>query len=412
MGTLRFARISAQKDLRRRLADPLALATWMAVPLLLGLLVSLLSGEGAKPRAAVLVADLDGSLLTRFLAGANAPESPFELERVELEAGRARLEAGEASALVVLPEGFARALLQDEPCAIELVTNPAQRIAPEMVRSALEILVEAVFYAHRLIGDELRTIAEGVVAEGAGFDAARSAEVAARIHSRIEALSGTLLPPLLLLEPAERAGPAPEERTDFGLIFLHSLIFMALLFVAQGTSDDLWLEKEQGTLRRAHAAPGGLAPFLLGKLAATAALLAGAALVGLAILALLGGLAPALLLPALLWCSLVGAALASIFLLVQLCASSQRAGSVSTIACLFPLAMLGGSFFPFEVMPRWMVRLGSFLPNGRGLLVLRALADGRLALPELALGLLVVALPALLGFLLALRLLRARFLAA
>jgi signal transduction histidine kinase len=45
-------------------------------------------------------------------------------------------------------------------------------------------------------------------------------------------------------------------------------------------------------------------------------------------------------------------------------------------AVTFPLIMLGGSFFPFEVMPEWMARIGKWTPNGWSLLRLREILDG------------------------------------
>ncbi len=50
--------------------------------------------------------------------------------------------------------------------------------------------------------------------------------------------------------------------------------------------------------------------------------------------------------------------------LVQLHASSERAGSILTTALLFPLLMLGGSFFPSEAMPAWLAGIGAMTPNG------------------------------------------------
>lgn len=43
---------------------------------------------------------------------------------------------------------------------------------------------------------------------------------------------------------------------------------------------------------------------------------------------------------------------------------TQKSASVVTSAMVFPLMMLGGSFFPFEVMPKWMAAIGQYLPNG------------------------------------------------
>jgi ABC-type multidrug transport system permease subunit len=46
--------------------------------------------------------------------------------------------------------------------------------------------------------------------------------------------------------------------------------------------------------------------------------------------------------------------------------------------------MLGGSFFPFEAMPDWMVAAGTSTPNGWALLRLRAILDGAADMEVLA----------------------------
>jgi ABC-type multidrug transport system permease subunit len=38
--------------------------------------------------------------------------------------------------------------------------------------------------------------------------------------------------------------------------------------------------------------------------------------------------------------------------------------------------MLGGSFFPFEMMPAWLARIGRWTPNGWALVKLRGMLDG------------------------------------
>jgi ABC-type multidrug transport system permease subunit len=49
---------------------------------------------------------------------------------------------------------------------------------------------------------------------------------------------------------------------------------------------------------------------------------------------------------------------------LQLVASSPRAGSVVVNLMLFPLLMIGGSFFPFQAMPDVLVAVGRWTPNG------------------------------------------------
>ena len=43
---------------------------------------------------------------------------------------------------------------------------------------------------------------------------------------------------------------------------------------------------------------------------------------------------------------------------------------------LFPLLMVGGSFFPFAVMPEWMAAIGRRTPNGMALVQFEAILFG------------------------------------
>ena len=76
--------------------------------------------------------------------------------------------------------------------------------------------------------------------------------------------------------------------------------------------------------------------------------------------------------------------LVPLFYLLHLSASSQRGGNLVSNMVLFPLLMLGGSFFPFEAMPDWMAAAGAWLPNGRAVMVLRDLMTGTASLTEVA----------------------------
>jgi len=77
-----------------------------------------------------------------------------------------------------------------------------------------------------------------------------------------------------------------------------------------------------------------------------------------------------------LWIALAGTAMIALFLLLQLYAGSERGADLLTSAALFPLAMAGGSFFPFEVMPDWLAAVGRCTPNGWALAELSAILQG------------------------------------
>ena len=100
---------------------------------------------------------------------------------------------------------------------------------------------------------------------------------------------------------------------------------------------------------------------------ATAALAAGCWLYGFSFARLPG---------AVLWVVLSGMALYAGFTLLQIYATSQRAGSILVMLITFPLLFLGGSFFPFEAMPDSLARIGRFTPNGWALEQLKPILSG------------------------------------
>src|SRR6185436_16618765 len=145
---------------------------------------------------------------------------------------------------------------------------------------------------------------------------------------------------------------------NFALLFFPSMLFLSLLFMAQGLSEDLWRERALGTLRRASCAPGGVGALVFGKLVSATlliALIAGCGMFfGLLHFEIVWSHAPL----GLFWLALCGAFLFALMAVIQVHAKTQRGGNLLTSGILFPLSMIGGSFFPFEAMPAWMSELG------------------------------------------------------
>lgn len=406
-----FLITSAAKDLRRRLADLPGLAIWLGIPVFTGtLMVLAFGGDTAVPKAHVLLADEDNSLLGRLAAGASSGQGGnyLDIERVSTEEGRARLDAGEASALLILPPGLTEAVLNDTPATITLVTNPAERILPEIVRTGVEMLVEALFYLQRIAGDSLKAFVNSPQDEQGFFADVIVSGFSGDLNRRLRALQPVLFPPVLSLETAAEQS-STTGGFDFASILVPSVLFMSLLFVARGFSDDLWEERDAGTLRRAVVAPPGIGSFLGGKLAAGALFMAAISLAGLVIVVPLAHVDWLRIPPALLWCTFTGTALICLFMALQFLASTARGANIVTTMVLFPLMMIGGSFFPFELMPRWMAAIGRLTPNGQGVAQLRAILTGRVDPAAVAIAACAIGLPAALLFLLSARLVRGRF---
>lgn len=350
----------ARKGFLRRAADPWALAGWLAVPLLLGTLVTSITGRGQVPRAHLLIADLDESLISSFLVSALTHEQLAEVllaEKVSVERGRERLEEGEASGLLVIPEGFGERFLRDQPDRLELVTNPSQRILPRILEETLDLLADAGFYLHRAMGEELDLIA--------GADSISEADTAA--------MAIGIRRKMLILGPALQENPIvldvvrPEEegpRPGFALLLFPGLALMAMFFTAQGLVEEFWDERELGTLRRLAASPGGAGRLLGGRLLAVVGV---QFVIGAAVLIpgfLYHGIPAVLFGPASLWLTLSGTVLFLLLAVLQLMGPSRRAASLISQMVIFPLLMVGGSFFPLEALPSVIATFGKLTPNG------------------------------------------------
>jgi len=408
-------RATAAKDLRRRLRDPTSLAVWCGIPLVIATLMTLAFGGGGSartPTAHVLVADLDGSFVSDVLAaGLGRAGDLFVVETVGEAEGRARMDDGEATALLVIPAGFGQALVDGTPAELQLVTNPAQRILPGIVQGALSVMVDAVFYAQELLGSELRLLSEGPPEGRKTFPSLEIAQLSVRVNELVTRLVALLDPPLLELETTIESDDRGAGVGSLGALMFPGMLVMALAFVAQGLSEDLWRERDGGTLRRFLVSPQPASGFLRGKVLAAAALLALVTLVGLLAGLVAFDLPPGALPLAWPWLVLLGVVLFALFVLLQVLASSPRAGNTLTNMIVFPLLMLGGSFFPFAVMeqsmPDWVVAVGRHTPNGWALGQLEAILASAASARTLALGALGMTLLAALLLGLAERRLRA-----
>jgi ABC-2 type transport system permease protein len=154
------------------------------------------------------------------------------------------------------------------------------------------------------------------------------------------------------------------------------MLFMGMLFLASGTAADIWKERTGGTLRRIASSPMPMSSYLVARVAFVAMLYVVVSSVGLLAAQRLSGLDVANLPAAALWMTFSGTVFYVLFLWIAVLPSTQRAASVMANLIIFPLAMLGGCFFPFEWMPNWMVTAGKLTPNGWALTQFKAVLEG------------------------------------
>jgi len=359
-----FLIASLKKDLSRWRQDKTALLIWLGIPFLMGgLITSMIDGGDGTPTGLLLIADQDQSLLSGFVAGAYSQEQIGDLivvEKVSVEEGEARINDGDASGFLIIPEGFQDAFLNETPATLTLKTNPAQTILPGIIQDVTEILLDAGFYAQRLLGPEIQQIqnSDSITTTDDVFVAGISVD----IQNKMSSIGPKLSPPLLDLVIVEP--PPAEPQPDMALLFLPGIILMAVMFSSNSLAADYWAEREKGTLRRLVSAPGVLSGFVAGKALAALAVIGFIATITLVIGFVYHDVAWSKFLSSLLWVSFGGVGLFAWFAALQMMFANTRAANLVTTALLFPLMMAGGSLFPLAALPDWIAGIGRLSPNG------------------------------------------------
>ena len=358
-----FALASLKKDLARWAQDRAAMLLWLGIPFLIGGLITSMMDSGTSPTGTLLIADEDDTLLSGFVVGAYSQDQLgdlFIVEQVTAEEGVQRINDGEASGFLTIPQGFQAAFLNETPVTLTLKTNPAQTILPGIIEDVTEILLDAGFYLQRLLGPELKAIMDADLA-GAPSDAF-VAGISVVIQNKINKIIERTDPFAIELEIVEP--PPAEPQPDYALLFLPGIILMAVLFAANSLAADYWEERDKGTLRRLVSAPAGLGSFVAGKAAAALAVMGAVSSVVLVVGFAYHGVAWSKFVSSLLWVSLGGVGLFAWFAAIQMLFANRRAANLVTTILLFPLLMAGGSFFPLAALPDWIADIGRLAPNG------------------------------------------------
>ncbi len=365
-----FTKTVASNSIKKLFSEKWALLMFLVIPIMMGGLFSLISGSSGQPKpvGTLLITDNDDSILSSLLVGGFGQGPMAEMfisKNVTTSDGQLIMDEGEASVWLVIEKGFALNYLDKKPTNIKLVKNPSQNILPQIAETAVNLMADGGHYIQLLFADELQQFNNLI--SGNNVSDAQMALMSVQIKRTIDNLEGQLFPPQIKAvkqKPVTDSETPKSSNKPFIFYMFPGILFMSLLFSSQGMALEFWSDKTQGISRRLIASPSGLSSYLNGKLIASV-------FVFVLIAAVIGTLGLMLLklpisqiLIIIMWLMLSGMVLVSMMLFVSLLMPSQKSASVVTSAMVFPLMMLGGSFFPFEAMPKWMVAIGQYLPNG------------------------------------------------
>lgn len=260
------------KDLVLLSKKPFSFLILVSMPLLLALLMNLaFSGNGGNdtvmPRSTLVIVDHDSSLASRFIKsafGQGELESMFEIIPATQTEGLNLVREDKASALLIIPQGFADSLLNQRPIQLQLIKNPAQAYGPKMAEEAISILTEGADRLVRIASEPLTMIRNQMDTDKVS-DAQISA-IAVSVNHLMQKGSSRLLDPKITINKKE---PQKEDDGFQGAALfaylLSGISTMMLLFILNSIASQQLKERENKTLYRMLVAPVSTTHYLISK---------------------------------------------------------------------------------------------------------------------------------------------------
>lgn len=351
-----------KRDLTRFIRNPGRTALLLAIPLSLAAIMALVFGGGGMEQLSirVLLHDEDDSILSKLLdkAGSYAGDA----QRLDLvlvgEEGVAMMEAGEASALIHIPQGFTDDFLAGRSVTLDVVKNPAQQFLPQVVEEGVNIGAVLLSQASRVLRPELARMHQ--LLETDRFPGSLEVGLlSAGMNEKLRGLERYVFPPIIDFESVtlkpDTQPDQPDQAADVNILsfFLPGLLILGILFLAQAATHDILREREAGMLRHLLTAPVSVADYLAGKCISVVSITS----IGFGILMAFGAAAGVswgqpLAAAALVVASSLAAG-GTLLLIVSLSGSERQADVISTIVIIV-WSMIGGSFFPLSQLPAFL----------------------------------------------------------
>jgi ABC-type multidrug transport system permease subunit len=275
--------------------------------------------------------------------------------------------SNEASALIVVPEGFQDALLNGRRAELIVFKNPIQTFSPEVVESVLEMttVIANGLYAQAI--DPISRIRQIAIA-GRQATAAEAAEIstgfftAGQRFGRLQTLNDMQV---AVERPGRQAstrmGPSPED--FFGTIFPGLAVF-ALMFIGSSLALRLLRDRVRGLPQRLAIAPVSRGALVAGN----ALYLFGGLLALLVVLALIGRVVFQIPLRQPFVLLLLGTGIAlfvsGLHLAIIALSRSDRGASAISGGVILTLSLLSGTMVPIEQYPGFLQRIAMMTPNG------------------------------------------------
>jgi len=392
--------LMVRKDLLRKARAPLGLLVVLAFPIMFSAIIGMAFGGGELPRVQLLVENLDDNFLGNSLISALGSDQMARYFDVEIvgEEGLSRIEKGDGSALLRIPERFTEDLIEGSKTSLQLIRNPAQGIMPEIAEQLSGLLAEVLDTASRVLRGPLDEIAPYMRNEK-DLDVDSFSKISVAAFQSVKDAGEFLFPPIITVSSVDLGETAGEDddsqNAGFGIFQIFLFVFpgvsvYALFLAGDLAMRDILTESDAGTLRRQIQGPVSAGAVLRAKAAFSAIL----ALASLLILTLIGWIAARasvdlpgyLLLSIALILAIVGSAAT-----IYGAAGKLKRGSVISSIVYLLLAFAGGSFVSSDAMPGALRLIAPISPFYWGTQGYRSLLEDGATLGDLLPSILILA---------------------
>jgi ABC-2 type transport system permease protein len=346
-------------NLTQVLKDRLSLGLFIVLPIMLTFLFGSAMGGGER-KIAVAVNDQDGSAYSKEVI-AGLPEKSYVLERVDEAAARQMASSGEVAASIIVPAGFGDDILAGIDTTVSVVKDPRSTAAIAIVQT---------------VGGRVRRVAANAavirIVRAAFRDAGRvngsaaGGPPAADIYAYADRLWAPD-PPLSVSEEAVTASKVRGAGTQAMGFQQYSLGYtlMFMMFMGLGAAGGFLEEREQGTLARLLMTPTSKAVLVAGKVVGIFATVALQATILIGAGALLFGVPwgqdP---LAVVLIVGTFGLATTGLGVMLSTIVRTRGQMSAATAVLAVVLSMLGGAYWPLDIVNPVMRTIAYFTPTG------------------------------------------------
>lgn len=346
-------------NLLQVLKDRTGLLTLVLVPLMLTFLFGTILGGGER-RVVVAVADLDRTAYSAQVASGLDARS-YDVRRTSEDRARKMTASGEAAAAVIIPKGLGDDVLGGVNTTVTVVTDPRST-------AALAVVQAVTGRVQRVAAN-----AETISVVRSAFRDASAVSGSALVPPAPDAVYAyadrmwSPTPPLSVVESAVTATRVRGSGTGAIGFEQYSLGFtlMFMLFMGMGSAGGFLDEREQGTLARLLTTPSSTTALVMGKVAGIYAtvLLEAAIMIGFGafVFHVPWGDDP---LSVVMIVATFGLAATGLGVMVSTLARTRGQISAMTAVSATAISMLGGAYWPLDIVSPLMRTIALFTPTG------------------------------------------------